>query len=127
MTVFKDVRTLVNGCHHRGRRPAQGRDPGHHRHLQQRQDRRAGQASLPVVAVTRTTSKSALIDSGYYKASDFTGLDAVMPRRAARTGSLAVGIVLPTKDEPRWIAGRGALQGALESRRLLGRNSLQPG
>jgi putative multiple sugar transport system substrate-binding protein len=40
-----------------------------------------------------------LIDSGYYQAGDFTGLEgAAAP---AITGK--VGIVLPTKDEPRWV------------------------
>ena len=43
--------------------------------------------------------QQAIIDSGYWPASDFTGLGA----SAAPAGKSAVGIVLPTKDEPRWI------------------------
>ena len=44
-----------------------------------------------------------LIDSGYYKASDF------------KEASLAVGIVLPTKDEPRWIQDETIFNDALKT------------
>jgi putative multiple sugar transport system substrate-binding protein len=47
-----------------------------------------------VVTVDKSNVKAALIDSGYYQASEFTGLEG---------GKLSVGIVLPTKDEPRWL------------------------
>ena len=48
-----------------------------------------------VVTVDKSNVKEAVIDSGYWPASDFTGLDTL--------GKIAVGVVLPTKDEPRWI------------------------
>ena len=40
-----------------------------------------------------------MIDSGYYQASDFTGLGT----SSAPANKALVGVVLPTKDEPRWL------------------------
>ncbi|MBA3072866.1 MAG: sugar ABC transporter substrate-binding protein [Anaerolineae bacterium] len=51
-----------------------------------------------VVTVDQDNVKAAIVDSGYWPADNFTGLGA---DAAEVTGS--VGIVLPTKDEPRWI------------------------
>jgi putative multiple sugar transport system substrate-binding protein len=48
-----------------------------------------------VISVDKTNLKAAVIDSGYWPATDFKGLEDL--------GKLAVGVVLPTKDEPRWI------------------------
>ncbi len=53
-----------------------------------------------VVTVDKDNVVKELIDSGYYEASQFTGLDAATE---PVSGSIPVGIVLPTKDEPRWI------------------------
>ncbi|MEK7784789.1 MAG: sugar-binding protein [Chloroflexota bacterium] len=47
------------------------------------------------------------MDSGYWPASDFTGLGG------GAGGKLAVGIVLPTKDEPRWIQDEARFKEAL--------------
>jgi putative multiple sugar transport system substrate-binding protein len=54
--------------------------------------------------VDKTNVQSALIDSGYYQASDFTFTTAP---------TFAVGIVLPTKDEPRWIQDETRFKDAL--------------
>ncbi|MBP1468643.1 sugar-binding protein [Candidatus Chloroploca sp. M-50] len=67
----------------------------------------------PVVTVTRDNVQAALIDSGYYQASDFTGLGSAAP--APAPGTLAVGIVLPTRDEPRWIQDETRFKEALEA------------
>ncbi len=48
-----------------------------------------------------------MIDSGYWPASEFTGLEGGAPV----TGK--VGIVLPTKDEPRWIQDETRFKDAL--------------
>jgi ABC-type xylose transport system substrate-binding protein len=66
-----------------------------------------------VITVDQSNVVAALIDSGYYDASEFTGLDvAVVPEAPAE---LSVGIVLPTRDEPRWIQDQTRFQAALES------------
>ncbi|MBE2199745.1 MAG: substrate-binding domain-containing protein, partial [Anaerolinea sp.] len=74
MTVFKDVRTLVDDAISAAIALLQGQDP-------------AAQGAYnngvidvpaiqsPVVTVDKSNVKSALIDSGYYSASDFTGLE----------------------------------------------------
>ncbi len=72
-----------------------------------------GKAEIPakpsvVVSVDKANWKAALIDSGYYVATDFT-------EAAAPTGKLAVGIVLPTKDEPRWLQDQTRFQDALKA------------
>jgi putative multiple sugar transport system substrate-binding protein len=51
-----------------------------------------------VVAVDKSNVQSAIIDSGYYLASDFTGLGGI-----AAPAPMSLGVVLPTKDEPRWL------------------------
>jgi putative multiple sugar transport system substrate-binding protein len=53
----------------------------------------------------------AIIDSGYWPASDFTGLEGASEPAPAMTGK--VGIVLPTKDEPRWIQDETRFREAL--------------
>ena len=67
-----------------------------------------------VVTVDKANVQSTLIDSGYYDAADFTGLDAA-EAPAVEGGKLAVGIVLPTKDEPRWIQDETRFKEALEA------------
>ncbi|NMB57717.1 MAG: substrate-binding domain-containing protein, partial [Chloroflexi bacterium] len=73
MTVFKDVRTLVNDAittavaFLKGETPSA---PGKENN---------GKIDVPateseVVTVTKENVKAALIDSGYYNASDFTGI-----------------------------------------------------
>ncbi len=106
MTVFKDVRTLVKDAittavsFLKGETPAA---PGKENN---------GKIDVPatesaVVTVTKENVKAALIDSGYYPASEFKGLDNI--------GKVAVGIVLPTKDEPRWVQDETRFKDALKT------------
>ncbi len=97
MTVLKDVRTLVNDAITAATAFLQGQTPP------KTTTYNNGKIDVPakpsaVVTVDKSNVKAALIDSGYYQASDFTGLEA-----AAAPISGKVGVVLPTKDEPRWI------------------------
>jgi len=94
MTVLKDVRTLVSDAIAAAVAYLKGQTPP------QTNTYNNGKIDVPakpsvVVSVDKSNVQAALIDSGYYSASDFTGLEML--------GKLAVGIVLPTKDEPRWI------------------------
>ncbi len=107
MTVFKDVRTLVKDTIGVAVTLLEGKAPT------AKGSYNNGKIEVPaiqspVVSVDKANVKAALVDSGYYKPEDFTGLDAAgiskkedKPAVAAASGS--VGIVLPTKDEPRWI------------------------
>ena len=63
-----------------------------------------------VVTVDKDNVVQELIDSGYYEASQFTGLGA---SEQPAGGDLPVGIVLPTKDEPRWIQDQTRFENAL--------------
>jgi putative multiple sugar transport system substrate-binding protein len=113
MTVFKDVRTLVKDAIStavaflKGETPvAAGKENN-------------GKIDVPateseVVTVSKDNVKAALIDSGYYPASEFKGLDAAAAAPAAE-GKLAVGIVLPTKDEPRWVQDETRFKDALKA------------
>ncbi len=114
MTVFKDVRTLVKDAIStavsflKGETPVA---PGKENN---------GKIDVPatesaVVTVTKDNVKAELIDSGYYSAADFTGLDAAAAAPAAPAGALAVGIVLPTKDEPRWVQDETRFKDALKA------------
>jgi putative multiple sugar transport system substrate-binding protein len=57
-----------------------------------------------------------LINSGYYNASDFTGLEdmGAAPVDAELIAG-KVGIVLPTKDEPRWVQDETRFREALQA------------
>ncbi|NBD35958.1 MAG: substrate-binding domain-containing protein [Chloroflexi bacterium] len=66
-----------------------------------------------VVAVDADNVQSALIDSGYYEADEFTGLGGEAEGGETVEGDIAVGIVLPTKDEPRWIQDEERFRNAL--------------
>jgi len=73
MTVFKDVRTLVNDAIKAAVALLQDKAPD------SKGSYNNGKADIPaiqspVVTVDKANVKAALIDSGYYKASDFTGL-----------------------------------------------------
>jgi|SRR5579859_273831 len=73
MTVFKDVRTLVSDAIAAATAFAQGQTPP------QTKTYNNGKADIPakpsvVITVDKSNVKAALIDSGYYMASDFTGL-----------------------------------------------------
>ena len=108
MTVFKDVRTLVKDAIGMAVALLEGKTP----ETTGAYDN--GKIQVPakqseVISVDKANVKAALIDSGYYQAGDFTGLEeGSMP---AITGK--VGIVLPTKDEPRWIQDETRFKEAL--------------
>ena len=74
MTVFKDVRTLVTDAINAAVALLEGNEP------ESRGSYNNGVADIPaiqsaVVTVDKDNVKSVLIDSGYYSASDFTGLE----------------------------------------------------
>ena len=103
MTVFKDVRTLVDDAISAAVTFLEGGTP------EASNAYNNGSFDVPanptvVVTVTKDNVQSALIDSGYYPASDFTFPDATR---------LSVGIVLPTKDEPRWVQDEARFKEAL--------------
>ncbi len=94
MTVLKDVRTLVADAISAAQAYLKGQTPP------QTATYNNGTADIPakpsvVVTVDQTNVVAAIIDSGYWPASDFQNVDQI--------GKLAVGVVLPTRDEPRWI------------------------
>jgi putative multiple sugar transport system substrate-binding protein len=64
-----------------------------------------------VVTVDKDNVVKELIDSEYYEASQFTGLGEE-PEPVG--GDIPVGIVLPTKDEPRWIQDQTRFENALQ-------------
>jgi len=73
MTVFKDVRTLVNDAINAAIALLQGETPN----ASGSYDNGVIEVPAiqsPVVTVDSSNVQSALIDSGYYSASDFTGL-----------------------------------------------------
>ncbi len=65
-----------------------------------------------VITVDAENVQEALIDSEYYDASEFTGLEEGAGETPAE---LSVGIVLPTKDEPRWIQDQTRFEAALQA------------
>jgi putative multiple sugar transport system substrate-binding protein len=94
MTVLKDVRTLVADAISAAQAYLKGQTPP------KTNTYNNGTIDVPakpsvVVTVDKSNVKAAVIDSGYWPAADFQNLDQL--------GKLAVGVVLPTKDEPRWI------------------------
>ncbi len=111
MTVFKDVRMLVDDAIAAAVALLQDKAPA------AKGSYNNGVIDVPaiqsaVITVDKDNVKSALIDSGYYSADDFTGLDT---GAAPVEGKLAVGIVLPTKDEPRWIQDETRFRDALNA------------
>ena len=118
MTVLKDVRTLVSDAINAAVTFLEGDTP------EQTTTYNNGEIDVPakpseVISVDQANVQEAIIDSGYWPASDFTGLDGAATEPAATepaaeiTGK--VGIVLPTKDEPRWIQDETRFREALEA------------
>ncbi len=108
MTVLKDVRVLVQDAINAAIAYLEGKTPP------QTTTYNNGKIDVPakpsaIVTVTQQNVKEAIIDSGYYPASDFPSLGG----GAVPSGNLAVGIVLPTKDEPRWIQDETRFREAL--------------
>jgi putative multiple sugar transport system substrate-binding protein len=74
MTVFKDVRTLVQDAINAGVALLEGKSP------EAKGSYNNGKVDVPaiqspVVTVDKANVKAALVDSGYYQAGDFTGLE----------------------------------------------------
>ena len=112
MTVFKDVRTLVDDAINAAVALLEGNAPtASGSYNNGVKDVPAIQS--PVVTVDKANVVSVLIDSGYYAASDFTGLDAMGTSSAPAEITGKVGIVLPTKDEPRWVQDETRFKEAL--------------
>ena len=112
MTVLKDVRTLVKDAIGASLSFLKGETPTKTASYDN------GKAQIPakpsaIVTVTKANVKAAVVDSGYYPASDFKGLDTAAA--AVPAGKLSVGIVLPTKDEPRWIQDQTRFQDAFKA------------
>ncbi len=116
MTVFKDVRTLVDDAIAAATALLAGDAPNATGAYNNGViDVPAIQS--PVVTVSQDNVVAALIDSGYYSADLFTGLDALGSAEAPAAGEVSgkVGIVLPTKDEPRWVQDETRFREALEA------------
>ncbi len=112
MTVFKDVRTLVNDAINAAVSLLEGNAPtASGAYNNGVVDVPAIQS--PVVTVDAGNVVAELIDSGYYAASDFTGLEALAAAPELVSGR--VGIVLPTRDEPRWIQDETRFQDAFDA------------
>ena len=110
MTVFKDVRVLVQTAVDAAVALLKGQAPAANASYNN------GTMAIPavqsrVVSVDKANVKALLVDSGYYKAGEPTGAS----HAPARSGSLAVGVVLPTQDEPRWIQDRARFQDAFKA------------
>ena len=107
MTVLKDVRTLAADAVAAAQAFLAGGTP------EKTNTYNNGKVDVPakpspIVTVTKDNVKAALIDSGYYQASDFTGLGG----GAAPVSKGLVGVILPTKDEPRWLQDQAVFQKA---------------
>ncbi len=110
MTVLKDVRTLVSDAIAAAVAFLEGGTPEETTTYNNNVIDVSAKPSA-VVTVDKANVKEAIIDSGYYVASDFTGLDATEAPAVEVGGK--VGIVLPTKDEPRWIQDETRFKDAL--------------
>jgi ABC-type sugar transport system ATPase subunit len=110
MTVFKDVRTLVHTAVDAAVALLKGQAPAVNGAYNNGEiDVPALQS--PVVCVDKANVKAALLDSGYYQASGAASPSS-MPANPEKP---AVGIVLPTKDEPRWIQDQIRFQDAFKA------------
>ncbi len=114
MTVLKDVRGLVQDAINAAVALLEGNEP----EATGAYDNGAKDVpAIPseVVAVDADNVQKTLIDSGYYPADEFTGLEEGAEGGGEDLeGELAVGIVLPTKDEPRWIQDETRFRDALD-------------
>ena len=112
MTVLKDVRVLVNDAITAAIAFLEGKTP------EKTTTYNNGKIDVPakpseVISVDKANVQSAIIDSGYWPASDFTGLESTGGSEPVEGGKIAVGIVLPTKDEPRWVQDETRFKEAL--------------
>jgi putative multiple sugar transport system substrate-binding protein len=114
MTVFKDVRTLVDDAIALAVALLKGETP----ETTGAYDN--GVIDVPavqsaVITVDQTNVVAALIDSGYYDASEFTNLPEGGTSPSIDASQFSVGIVLPTRDEPRWLQDEARFREALEA------------
>jgi putative multiple sugar transport system substrate-binding protein len=101
MTVLKDVRNLVDDAIAMAISVVKGET------VETTGEYDNGVIMVPakqseVISVDQDNVVEVIIDSGYWDASEFTGLEGIAEEPEA-PAELSVGIVLPTKDEPRWI------------------------
>jgi putative multiple sugar transport system substrate-binding protein len=111
MTVLKDVRNLVDDAIEMAISVVQGEE------VETTGEYDNGVTMVPakqseVITVDKDNVQEAIIDSGYWDASEFTGLEESAEPEAPE--ELSVGIVLPTKDEPRWIQDQTRFQEKLD-------------
>ena len=110
MTVFKDVRTLVQTTIDAALALLRGEPPDstvtYHNGAV---DVPAIQS--PVISIDQNNVQAALIDSGYYEAVPSTGT----PGSSKSTGRPVVGIVLPTTQEPRWLQDQTRFENAFRA------------
>ncbi len=116
MTVLKDVRTLVGDAIAAAIAYLSGGEP----EATNAYDN--GVIEVPakpsqVISVDQSNVVEAIIDSGYWPAEEFTGLDALGGGETEPAAEVTgrVGIVLPTRDEPRWIQDETRFREALEA------------
>ncbi len=110
MTVFKDVRILVQTAIDATLALLKGQEPAVTVTYNNGMIDVPGLQS-PVSTIDRSNVKPVLIDSGYYRAHEvYDGAGASAP-----SGKVAVGVVLPTTAEPRWLQDRGHFQQAFKA------------
>jgi ABC-type sugar transport system ATPase subunit len=110
MTVFKDVRALVQTAFDTALALLLGESPA----TEVTYNNGAYDVPTiqsPVISIDRNNAKAALIDSGYYNTGDVSS--ASKPSSSGHNP--VVGIVLPTQDEPRWIQDRAHFQEAFKA------------
>jgi ABC-type sugar transport system ATPase subunit len=110
MTVFKDVRALVQTAVDAAVALLKGQAPA----AKGTYNNGAIDVPMlksPVMSVDQSNVKATLIDSGHLKAGDFIGAS----NPVAPSANPIVGIVLPTRDEPRWIQDQGRFQEAFKA------------
>jgi len=110
MTVFKDVRTLVQTTVDATLALLKGETPSAQVTYNNGAMDVPGLQS-PVSSVDQSNVKAVLIDSGYYKTVD----TSVISKTPAPPANPVVGIVLPTQDEPRWIQDMTRFQDAFKA------------
>jgi ABC-type multidrug transport system ATPase subunit len=110
MTVFKDVRTLIQTTIDTTLALLKGESPA----VEVTYNNGAidvPSLQSPVILIDKKNTQKVLIDSGYYKAVDLTGVAST----PASTRNPVVGIVLPTQDEPRWLQDKLRFQEAFRA------------
>ncbi len=109
MTVFKDVRILVQSAIDATLAMLKDQTPAvNGTYNNGMMDVSALQS--PVISVDKANVQAVLIDSGYYKIRDLTGAS----HTPTPSAGLAVGVVLPTTDEPRWLQDQAHFQDAFK-------------